>query len=212
VNRFRLTAIALVAGALGATGVAWAASLTITPQKLTTFGYCIVRASTADADVNQSSPSNNQGSSVDLYVRSASGGNRHTFVKFDLSSCNAPTTAVVTTATLSLHMSSAPGVSRTYEARRVTTTWTETAVNWTNQPAAGSVTSTATTGTTSNVRRTWTVTADVQAWLNGTAANHGSRISDATQDDPGSREARFVSKEKATASQRPQLTIQYYAQ
>ena len=210
----RRIAIAVLVVSLVGAGAAWAASLAITPQKLTVFSYCIVRAASADSDVNQSSPSNNNGTSTDLYVRSGSGGNRHTFVRFDLSSCNARTTALVTTATLSLYMSSSPGVSRTYEARRVTGTpaWTETGITWTNQPAVGAVTSTTTTGTSSGVRRTWTVTADAQAWLDGTAANYGLRISDATQNDPGSREAKFVSRETGTAAERPQLTIMYYPQ
>ena len=211
-SRLRLIWIALVVGALLACGAAWAASLAITPQKLTAFRYCIVRASNADSDVDQGSPTSNFGTSSDLYVRSKASGNRRAFVKFDLSSCGAPTTAVVTAATLSVYMTSAPSTSRTYDVRRVSATWTEAGITWNNQPAVGSVTSSTTTGTTSNVWRTWSVAADAQAWLDGTATNYGLRISDATESAAASPEAKFAPKEWGTAGQRPQLTIQYYPQ
>ena len=211
-KRLPLIVFALVSAALVGAGAAWAASLLITPKNLTVFAYCIVRASNADSDVDQGSPTSNFGSSSDLYVRSKAAGNRRAFVKFDLSSCNAGTADVVTTATLSLYLTSAPSTSRTYDVRRVNATWTEAAVNWNNQPAVGSVTSSTTTGTASGVRRTWTVTADAQAWLAGTATNYGLRVSDATESAASSPEAKFAPKEWGTASQRPQLTIMYYPQ
>jgi hypothetical protein len=215
VSRLRWIGIVLVVGMLTAAGAAWAASLTITPQKLTAFSYCIVRASNADNGARQDAPTNNFGGDTDMRVRSQSGtNNRRSFVSFDLSSCNAQTTANVIAATLSLYITTAPGASRTYEARPVSASWIETgtgSITWNNQPAAGSVTSTTTTGTTANVRIAWTVTSDVQNWLDGSATNYGIRISDATEGSATSRETRFATKESGTASQRPQLTIQYYA-
>jgi len=212
VSKLHLTTIALIAATLGAAGVAWAASLAITPQKLTSFRYCIVRASNADSDVDEGIPTDNLGTSTDLYVLSEFEGNRRAFVKFNLSTCNAPTSATVTTATLSLYMTAAPSTSRTYDVRRVTATWTEAGVTWTNQPAVGGVTSSTTTGTTPDVRRTWTVTADAQAWIAGTATNYGLRVSDATEGEAASPEAKFAPREWGTASQRPLLTIMYYPQ
>jgi hypothetical protein len=205
VKRLPLIVVALVSAALVGAGAAWAASLLITPKKLTVFAYCIVRASNADSDVDQGSASNNFGTSSDLYVRSKAAGNRRAFVKFDLSSCNASTRDVVTTATLSLYMTGAPGTSRTYDVRRVNATWTETGITWTNQPAVGSVTSSTTTGTTSNVWRTWAVNADAQAWLAGTATNYGLRVSDATESAAASPEAKFAPKEWGTPGQSPRV-------
>lgn len=204
-----LAAVLVVAAAVGA-GAAWAASLLITPKTLTVFAYCIVRSSNADSDVDQGSASSNFGTSSDLLVRSKTSDNRRAFVRFDLSSCNTSVNDTVTTATLSLWLTGAPGTSRTYEARRVSATWTETGITWTNQPAVGGVTSTTTTGTTSDVWRTWTVTADAQAWIDGTAANYGLRISDAAESAADSPEAKFAAREWGTAGQRPRLTIMFY--
>ncbi len=88
--------------------------------------------------------------------------------------------------------------------------WTETGITWTNQPAvAASATSSVVTGTTSNVTLTWAVTADVQAYVDGTA-NNGWRIKDLTENSSTARTGQFRSAEYGTASQRPILEITYY--
>lgn len=204
-------AILVCAAALAGVGVAWAAAIGVTPQKLTIFAYCRVSNSEYDSDVDQSGPTSNFGNSSDLYVRSKSAsGNRRTFVKFNLTNCAMPTTATVTAATVSLYLSSAPGTSRTWEIRRANAAWTEGGITWNNQPAVGTVTSSTTTGTTGGVRRAWDVAVDVQAFANGSATNNGWRISDAVENDPASPEGKFASQEWGTAADRPLLTVAYY--
>jgi hypothetical protein len=191
--------------------VALAASLTVGSARLTLYANCTLRTAPTDSDVDQSSPTNNFGTSSDLYVRSKSGNaNRRTFVTFTLTSCSIPSTATVTSATLGLYMTSAPSTTRTYEARRVNATWGETTINWNNQPAVSGVTSTVATGTTSNVRLQWNVTTDVQAFVSGTATNHGWRVSDQTENAAASPEAKFASGEFGTASSQPTLVVRYY--
>jgi hypothetical protein len=209
----RRAAVAIVVAfaALVGVGIAWAAAIAVTPQKLTIFAYCRVSNSEYDSDVDQSSPTSNFGSSSDLYVRSKSGsGNRRTFVKFNLTNCTIPTTATVTAATVSLYLSSAPGTSRTWEIRRANAAWTEGGITWNNQPAVGAVTSSTTTGTTGGVRRTWSVGVDVEAFTNGSATNNGWRISDAVENDGASPEGKFASQEWGTGADRPLLTVTYY--
>jgi hypothetical protein len=208
----RVPRAVLIAALCAATAtVALAASLTVSSARLTLYASCTLRTAPTDSDVDQSSPTSNFGTSSDLYVRSKSGNaNRRTFVTFTLSSCSIPSTATVTSATLGLYITSAPSTSRTYEARRINASWGETTINWNNQPAVSGVTSTAATGTTSNVRLQWNVTADVQAFAAGTATNNGWRISDQTENAAGNREAKFASSEFGTASSQPTLVVRYY--
>lgn len=193
-------------------GIAFAASLALSSNRLTVFASCTLRAATADTYVNQASAGSNFGTATTFFVRSQNlNANRRAFVRFDLASCFIPATAEVITARLSLHMSTAPTANRTYQARRATASWTETGITWTNQAAvAGSATSSTTTGTTSGVRLEWDVAPDVSSFVSGSLVNNGWRIADSVESSTTARTATFNSDEHATASQRPRLTITYY--
>lgn len=208
------TALAVALGA----GAAAAAVLGLSSAHLTVETYpsaispttCTLTAATADSYVNQASAGSNFGTATTLDVRSSSLANRRTFVQFALGPCSIPANALITQASLRLFLYAAPTASRTYEARRVTATWTETGITWTNQPGvAASATATAATGTTSNVTLSWNVTADVQAFVDGTA-NFGWRIADETENSSSARTGRFRSAEYGTAAQRPVLEVTYY--
>jgi len=152
----------------------------------------------------------NFGSDANLDVRSMLLDNKRTFVQFDLSGCSIPASALITTANLDLFMFTAPATSATYEARQVTASWTETGLTWLNQPAvAAAPTSSVATGTTPNVTLSWNVTADVQAFVSGTA-NNGWRIHDQAEGAALARQAQFRSAEFGTASQQPVLSITYF--
>jgi hypothetical protein len=208
----RLVYVAGLAAACAFTvSAALAASLGVTSARVTEFATCTLRAAPADADVDQGSATSNFGTSSDLYVRSKSGNaNRRSFVRFDLSSCSIPVSAQVTSARLSLYLTGAPSQSRTYEARRVNASWVETTITWNNQPAVSGVTSTLTTGTSSDVRLEWNVAADVQAFVSGGATNNGWRISDQTENVATSPESKFASAEHGTSAWRPRLVLAYY--
>jgi hypothetical protein len=199
-------------------GVGFAASLALTPKNLTVFtsassvpiSSCTL---TANADTYADGAVLNQGANfgtaTTLHVRSDTLGNKRSFVGFNVSSC-IPSGARIKTATLSLYLSTAPGASRTFQARRVTASWGETTLTWNNQPTvAGSATDSVSTGTTNNVTRSWNVLADVQAFADGTA-NNGWRIADATEGALGAQQGQFSSREHGTASQRPSLAMTYY--
>jgi 2',3'-cyclic-nucleotide 2'-phosphodiesterase / 3'-nucleotidase / 5'-nucleotidase len=130
-------------------------------------GYSL--APVADAQVASGNPSTNYGSSTNLYVQSsASGyGNERGWLKFDLSGIPAGTT--ISGASLQLWNWKSTGAALPVEVRSATDdTWTETGLNWTTQPALGSVldTQTLASGTT-NLSYSWNVTSFVQSQFGG---------------------------------------------
>lgn len=197
-------------------GVAHAATLMVAPEDLTIergatsvpVTTCTLTA-TADAYVDENGPNRNAnfGTSTLLGVRSDRAANRRAFLAFDIASCAVPPGASLQDAQLRLFMSQAPSADRSYEVRRVTAAWGETTVTWNNAPAVAGVTSSVATGTTSNVTLQWTVTADVAAFLSGTA-NNGWRVNDSVEDtNPGFFAGQLHSRENTTA---PVLEITYY--
>ena len=208
-----LPACFLIGGAVG-----FAASLGLTPKALVVFtsassvpiSSCTL---TSNADTYADGALLNQGSNfgtaTQLHVRSSSlGGNKRSFVRFNTSCI--PSGARIKTATLSLFLATAPGATRTHELRRVTASWGETTLTWSNQPAvAAAATGNVSTGTTNNVTLSWNVLADVQAFADGTA-NNGWRVADSAEGSLGAQEGQYNSDEHATVSQRPSLAITYY--
>jgi hypothetical protein len=210
VRRRRRILLLVCVAALAASATALAASLLLTSKKLTIYSQCILRNASIDSYVDQDSWNANYGTWADLSVRSRSGSdNRRTLVQFDLASCAIPATATITTAKLSLYLTTAPASSRTYELRRITASWSESTVTWSNQPAAAGATSTQTTGTSADVRREWEAAADVQLYAGGTT-NYGWLLEDESEGSFSSPEARFASSENGTSGRRPKLTISYY--
>jgi hypothetical protein len=211
--------------AVVATGVGFAAALAITPTSLTVhtaasavpISTCTLTSS-ADSYVAEDDDSN-FGTATAVHVRSyqtvliviPTNRNRRGFVKFDLSSCSIPAAAAVKTATLSVFLSSAPNQNRTWNIHRVTASWTEAGITWSDQPATA-VTNSATvaTGTTSNVTLQANVLTDVGAFVSGSQANNGWRFADSLENSSTERLGQFRSREHATTSQRPTLAITYY--
>ena len=146
-------------------------------------------------------------------------------MKFDLSSI--PAGATIESATLQLYMTTAPDVSRTYDAHCLTANWTEgtgtaalpgtsdvtwdnriTGTAWTTAGGDFNATPTAstTTETTAGVWLSWDITADVAAWYAGTP-NYGMLIKDSSESDNSKEFAEFASKE--SGSNIPKLVVTY---
>ena len=200
-----------------ATGVALAATLGVSSTKLTTSTgastitptSCTLSAADADSYVDQVVSAANFGTLTTLDVRSSSSTAQRTFVRIDIAACPVPANALITAANLKLFLYSAPANPRTYDAHRVSGSWTETGITWTNQPSVSDAAATSTaTGSSSNVTLTWDVKADVQAYVDGTA-NNGWRLKDRSETGPA-RTGQFRSAEYGTAAQRPILEITYY--
>jgi large repetitive protein len=222
-RRWRWCVAVVVASLVLGSGVAIAASLSITTNNLTTstilatvpISTCTLTSS-ADSYVAEDDDSN-FGSEATLHVQSyqttivilTTHRNRRSFVRFDLSSCSIPAAAAVQSATLSVFLWAAPNQNRTWNINRVTGAWTESGITWSNQPASTSSTS-VTTGTTSNVTLQATVTSDVQSFVSGSQTNNGWRFSDSVENSSTQRNGQFRSREFGTASQRPTLVVNYY--
>ena len=177
-----------------------------------------------DAWLDQTSPTANHGGDTTLRVQSfnpGTGQNQRALVEFDVSSI--PRSGIKL-ARLTMFMSAAPSASRTYQARRVTSLWTEADATWNSRlpgPTAwstaggggdfGGVTASVATGTTGGVFLNWTITADVLRYFSGQPPlpNYGTLIRDARENSATARSAIFASKEDPTEANRPGLTVEF---
>ena len=130
------------------------------------------------------SPTQNYGTTLTMEVSSnvpSANETARSFLHFDISSL--PADAVIYSATLRLWPTTVPTATRTYDVHPVTDNWTESNVDWNNQPAvSANVTDSVTTPSSASTAMEWEVRADVQDWYDGTTNNNGWRISD---DDEG---------------------------
>jgi hypothetical protein len=158
---------------------------------------------TADAYVDQASPSSNFGTSSDLFVTSKSGSaNRRTLVRFNLPAV--PSGCSVTGASLNLYSTSAV-TGRTIGAYRAGGSWTETGVTWNNAPAP---TGAGVTGPSGTGWRTWDVTSQVQA-MYSPGPNDGFVIRDESEGDPASPEQKYQSRDGTPDGQDPELVVTF---
>ena len=174
-------------------------------MQLTASAISVSFDASADSFVSTGSPTTNPGTSTALTVGSYFINNQRSFVQFDVSSI--PASSTVQSATLTLCATSTPAVSRTYNVTRVTASWVETTVTWNNQPAVAS--STTDTAASASGCPTWTVTDDVQTWVNGTTAN-GWRIRDSVEGSITDYNSDFRTREDtAEATEVPSLRVTY---
>ena len=160
-----------------------------------------------DAWIDQASPIANKGNDSALRVLSkAPANNARALVRFSLPAI--PAGCVVESATLRLY-ASAVVTERTLEADRVTGSWSEGGVTWSNQPATAGAPATTMSGVGPNPPlgyRTWDVDSQVLAMYGG--PNEGFLIRDAGENYGGLEQ---VFKSSESASDRPELVITFAA-
>ena len=166
--------------------------------------------SISDAEIRENQANNNYGTLATTRVRSRNNNrDRRTFVQFDVSAI--PSGSSVTAATMTLCATSVPGVTRSYEVHRVTSGWVETVLTWNNQPGVAASATYTTTTPASPACMNWTVTADVQAWVDGTA-NNGWRVKDTVEGSATNYNTTYRSRENTgSPSDRPKLVVTYAA-
>ena len=182
----------------------------IPPPAPTPTSISVSFVSVADAFVKKDQPNENKGTNAFMAVDGNATKIRRSFVKFDLPSIPAGSTVNSATFTLCFlqKTSQTAARGRIHELHRTTSTWTETGVTWNNQPTvAASVTNTIAVPSTSQCVY-FSVTADVQAWVNGTG-NNGWRLNDQDETAKGRFGTDYVTREQADASQRPKLDVTY---
>ncbi|MEE8639674.1 MAG: DNRLRE domain-containing protein, partial [bacterium] len=89
---------------------------------------------------------------------------------------------------------------------RVTATWAEMTVTWTNQPAHNS-TAYATTLVQGGKWYAWDVKTLIQDWVNATYSNYGFKL--IRRNEAGGAWPYFVSSDYPTGTNRPKLTVDY---
>ena len=178
------------------------------------FSTTVTLNSTADSYVSQGNPSGNNGTDTTMSVQSTQQGNpdrnHRSFMRFDVSSI--PATAIILSANLRLYLASTSTLtaSRNYDAHRITASWVETTIAWTNMPAvAGSPTSTIATGTTLSVWLSWDVASDVAAFVSSSYSNYGWRIMDQVESSAVEYESVFRAHEYTGTTYDPQLVVTY---
>ncbi len=174
----------------------------------------IIHPSIADARVEQVESGKNFGTMVDLKVKSKSGDNKRTFIKFNLFPL--PPNTTITQASLELYLTDAPGVSRSYDIYRVLEDWEERNINWNNQPQ--NIASIFTdsilyggSGVPKNIWLSWNVTPDAIYFYNNPDQNFGWLIRDREEGGTTGREAVFRSNNYSTdlTTLRPKLIVTY---
>jgi hypothetical protein len=171
-----------------------------------TGGGCSVGGSqtvtaSADAWLNQASPTANNGADSVLKVTSKTGNsNTRGILQFNLPSV--PAGCSYQGATLRVYNKSPVG-PRTIEVLRNNAAWTEAVVNWNNQPGTTGTAATATTPGSAGWMQ-WDVSSQVQSMYSG--SNYGFGVRDQTEDS-GSWEQQFESKE--SGANLPELVVSY---
>ncbi len=177
----------------------------------------VFQPSSADNYLDQNNSTTNYGTATTMIVdpRSTGGGRvKRSLVQFTLP----PTGSTVTSATLGLYLVTAPNPSRTHNAHRVTSSWTESGSTWNsrngtnNWTTAGgdfnaTATASATTGTTSGVWLSWTVTSDLTG---GNWASNGWLVKDSSESG-GTNAGTYATLQNGTLGNRPKLTITFTA-
>ncbi|MDO8688675.1 MAG: DNRLRE domain-containing protein, partial [Dehalococcoidia bacterium] len=168
--------------------------------------YTQVFALPDDSYVDQNSVNSNYSTQTTMLVLSGAKNDR-AFVHFD--TAGLPANKTIVSASLSVYMAAAPGVLRSYLVYRAAAAWTASTITWNNQPGvASSATDTADIGTISGVWVNWDVTADVQAFVNG-SPNYGWRINDSVEGSSTNYQASFYSAEYTDPTYYPQLVVSY---
>ena len=169
----------------------------------------IVRITTGDSQVKEDKPDTNEGTRTTFEVKDQLTKATRAFAQFDVSSISS--TATVDTAFLrtKIEPGGAPGVSLTYEAQRAAASWGELTITWNNQPGVSGAAFTAPTGTTGGVWNEWTVTTDVQEFVDGTTSNYGWRIRDQAEGSDSQEKTKYHSRENGIATNSPQLRVFY---
>ena len=161
-----------------------------------------------DARVDEEHPGTNYGNSGTLEVESQEDKNQRSFFKFAIP---LPPGTLISDATLNIFMTDAPGLSRVYDLAAAASGWSEGSIDWATQPGALlTATNSAMTGTANNIWMQFSVGADVSAFVSGSLANNGWRLSDREENSSSSPRASFASSEyDAHPELRPYLDVTF---
>jgi hypothetical protein len=213
-HRFRPTllrlATAIAVATCASAGVAYAASLGLSSNKLFASGQTLTRGScdqtytTAyDTYVDQQNPTSSFETATTLTIQGGSSKADYAFIRFDLSGCNLPPTGGADSSTLTLFVTSAG--KDTISLFPVYSSWSPSTLTW-NGVSGLTIGSTATTSFTPTATGSFSlaVTADVDA-----AIKAGTLWGWELRDTAATKTTLIASAENGTVSERPSLTLSY---
>jgi hypothetical protein len=151
-----------------------------------------------DAYTNSADPATKYGANALLDV---DGATQKTYIQFNLSSI--PTGASISQATLKLYVN-AVTTAGSFEVYTVGASWSESTIDYTNEPALGSVINSgvALVAADKNQYILIPITSTVQGWVKGSVANNGIALVAI-----GALNTSFDSKESTSTSHPPELDI-----
>jgi len=176
---------------------------TPTPTPIT-----VVLGATGDTYIEPGNPGQNHGAEAEVLVDGNAAASLRGLVEFNTSS-GVPGGATIQSATLTLCMRNivAPAVGRTHLVHRVTSAWGELTATWNTVPSMAATSTDSVVVPLTAQCVDFDVTADVQAWADGTASDFGWMLMDANETG-GLTPVRYGARE-GIAADRPQLTITF---
>jgi hypothetical protein len=168
----------------------------------------VIQGSKEDTWVGPSNPAANHGSETLIHIDGNASARERSLIAFNANS-GVPSNASILSATLTVCMQNivSAAVGRTHGVYRITADWDEMTATWNNVPTFNATASSTITVPLVAQCVDFDVTADVQSWTDG-ASNYGWMLKDATEVG-GLTGVEYASKEHATQSQRPRLTITF---
>lgn len=177
-----------------------------------------VLTSVADNEIWSDQPAANYGTLDEMWIERTNSYRNRLLIRFDLSPPTIPSNATISSAVMRLTKESGNNGNPDIAAHRLNVAWDETTSSWNNRltgtpwSAAGGEgdyhpTDEATTSVTSNGNYNWTLTSLTQAWVNNSIANNGVIMR--LPDEVTNGEHRFFTREHATATNHPRLTVNW---
>ncbi|MFZ1752489.1 MAG: SdrD B-like domain-containing protein [Caldilineaceae bacterium] len=165
-----------------------------------------------DAFINQDKDNENKGSDSSLIVKTESGKLQRALLQFDLSSI--PSTALVSSATLSLYVYDVKDGDATIHAHQVTRSWSESSVTW-DYPWSNdggdfgpSVDSEAFVKDDEGNWASWDITSLAMDWKSTPATNYGVLL-ESPVTNPKNETKFYSSDYTSNTSLRPKLQVCY---
>ncbi len=143
-TRLRLVAVVMMLGSLSFVGVAYAASLGMTSNKLHAWNQTLTKGSCSpaqsDAEIDQGSPNTNLANQPTETVLSKNNGNSYVLIGFNPGAvpCSLPTTAGADSAVLTITVTATFKGPDTVSAYPITSAWNASTVTWNSMPTFGS--------------------------------------------------------------------------
>lgn len=165
-----------------------------------------------DTFIREDSANSNYGSNNDLIVKTESGKLRRVLLQFDLGTI--PSTALISSATLSLYAYDVKDGNATINARKITTAWSENSVTW-NSPWSSNggdfgpvVDSEEFVKDIEGNWNSWDITSLATDWKNSPSSNYGVLL-ESPVTNPKNETKFYSSDYTSNTSLRPKLQVCY---